>query len=70
MFRVPRIFDELPCLVRDDVLRYEEVRVEALDVFERLRRVVGDGRLRGGGIRGEKSRYWTVEDVAVKIVGG
>jgi hypothetical protein len=52
------------------VLRYEEARVEALDFFERLRWIVGDGRLCDGGIRGEETRYWSLEDVAVKIVGG
>jgi hypothetical protein len=70
MIWIPRVSDELPRLVRDDVLRYEEARVEALDVFKRLRWIVGDGRLRDGGIRDEEARYRSVEDVAVEIVGG
>jgi hypothetical protein len=67
---VPQISDELPRLVHDDVLRYEEARVKALDVFEHLRWVVGDGRLCDGGVRGEEARYRSIENVAVEIVGG
>jgi hypothetical protein len=44
--------------------------VKALNVLERLRGVVGDGRLRDGGVRGEEARNRSVEDVAVEIVSG
>ncbi len=70
MSSIPWIPDELPRLVCDDVFRYEEASVKALNVLERLRRVAGNGRLRDGGVRGEEARNRTVENVAIKIVGG
>jgi hypothetical protein len=44
--------------------------VKALNVFECLRGVVGDGRLRDGGVWREEARNRSVENVAVEIVGG
>ncbi len=61
---------QLHKIVRDDVFWYEEAGVEALNVFERLRRVVGDGRLPDGGVWCKEARNRSVENVAVEIVGG
>ncbi len=44
--------------------------MKALDVLERLRGVVGDGRLRDGGVRCKEARNRSVENVAIEIVGG
>ncbi len=44
--------------------------MKALNVLERLHGVAGDGRLRDGGVWGEETRYRTIENVAVEIVGG
>ncbi len=70
MFLIPWIPDKLPRLVRDDVFWYEEAGVKALNVFECLRGVVGDGRLRDGGVWREEAQNRSVEYVAVEIVGG
>ncbi len=67
---IPGIPYELPRLVRDDVLRYEEAGMKALDVFECLRGVVGDGRLRDGGIWRKEAWNRSIECVAIEIVGG
>ena len=42
--------------------------MEALDVFEGLPRVAGDGGLRHRRVGREEPRHWPVEDVAVEIV--
>jgi hypothetical protein len=52
------------------VFRYEEAGVKALNVFECLRGVVGDGRLRDGGVWRDEAWNRSVENVAVEIVGG
>ncbi len=70
MFLIPWIPDELPRLVRNDVFWYEEAGVKALDVFECLRGVIGDGRLRDDGVWREEARNRSNECVAVEIVGG
>ncbi len=44
--------------------------MDALDVFERLGGVVGDGRLRDGGIWRKEAWNRSIEGVAVEIVGG
>jgi hypothetical protein len=65
---IPWVTDESPGFVGRDVLRHEEAGVEALDVFEGLPRVTGDGGLRQSRVGCEESRHRSVEGVAVEIV--
>ena len=50
------------------MFRHEQARVEALDVFEGLPGVAGDGGLRHRRVGREEPRHWPVEDVTVEVI--